>query len=81
MGYVIIFQVLKLFQVVCFNGNSMVFRHPVLVPDTASVKGFCIISAPVPVPDTASVNTALVLTDPDIQNSLHINGHIVYLRR
>ena len=40
MGYVPIFQVLKLFQVVCFNDISMAFRCPVLAPDTASVSGF-----------------------------------------
>ena len=34
MGYIPIFQVLKLFQVVCFNDISMAFRCPVLVPDT-----------------------------------------------
>ena len=39
MGYIPIFQVLKLFQVVCFNDISMVFRCPVLAPDTASVNG------------------------------------------
>ena len=43
MGYVPIFQVLKLFQVVCFNDISMVFRCSVLAPDTANVNGFCII--------------------------------------
>ena len=37
MDYVPIFQVLKLFQVVCFNCISMGFRCLVLVPDTASV--------------------------------------------
>ena len=37
MGYVPIFQVLKLFQVVCFNCISMVFRCP------ACVNGFCIV--------------------------------------
>ena len=57
MLYVPIFQVLKLFQLVCFNDISMAFRCPVLAPDTASVSGFCIIS--VPVQDTASVNTPL----------------------
>ena len=31
MGYVLIFQVLKLFQVVCFNDISMAFRYLVLV--------------------------------------------------
>ena len=31
MGYVPVFQVLKLFQVVCFNCISMAFRCPVLV--------------------------------------------------
>ena len=36
MGYVAIFQVLKLFQVVGFNDISMAFRCPVLAPDTAS---------------------------------------------
>ena len=41
MGYVPIFQVLKLFQVVCSNGISMAFRCSFLVRDTASVKGFC----------------------------------------
>ena len=56
MGYVPIFQVLKLFQVVCFNDISMAFRCSVLAPDTASVNGFCIIQVPVPVPETASVN-------------------------
>ena len=50
MGYAPIFQVLKLFQVVCFNDISVVFRCPVLAPDTASVNGFCL------VPETASVN-------------------------
>ena len=45
-GYVPIFQVLRLFQVVCFNDISMAFRCPVLVPDTTSVNGFCIISVP-----------------------------------
>ena len=59
MGYVPIFQVLKLFQVVCFNDISMAFRCPVLAPDTASMNGFCIILAPVPVLETASVNTPL----------------------
>ena len=63
MVYVPIFQVLKLFQVVCFNEISMAFRCPVLVPDTASVKAFCIISVQVPVNvpvlDTASVITPL----------------------
>ena len=61
MGYVPIFQGLKLFQVVCFNEFSMAFRCLVIVPDTARVNGFYIISAPVfvpvPVPETASVNT------------------------
>ena len=59
MGYVPIFQDLNLFQVVCFNDISMAFRCPVLVPDTASVNGFCMISVPGPVPvsETASVNT------------------------
>ena len=47
MGYVLIFQVLKLFQVVCFNDISMVFKCAVLAPDTASVNGFYIISVPV----------------------------------
>ena len=47
MGYEPIFQVLKLFQVVCFNDISMAFRCPVLAPDTASMNGFCIISVPV----------------------------------
>ena len=42
---------------VCFNGISMAFRCPVLVPYTASVKRFCIISVPVLVPNTASVIT------------------------
>ena len=41
MGYVPIFQVLKLFQVVCFNDISMAFWCPVLAPDTASVNAFC----------------------------------------
>ena len=59
MGYVPIFQVLKLFQVVCFNDISMAFRCPVLAPDTASVNGFCIISVLVSVPETASMNTPL----------------------
>ena len=36
MGYVPIFQVLKLLQVVYFNDISMVFKCPVLAPDTAS---------------------------------------------
>ena len=57
MGYVPIFQVLKLFQVVCFNCISMAFRCPVVVPDT-SVNDFCIIS--VPVPETASMNKVRV---------------------
>ena len=55
MGYVPIFQVLKLFQVVCFNDISMAFRCPVLVQDTASVNGFCI-SVPIHDLDTASVD-------------------------
>ena len=50
--YVPIFQVLKLFQVMCFNCISMAFRCPVLAPDTASVSAFCILSVPVPVPET-----------------------------
>ena len=33
-----IFQILKQFQVVCFNYISMAFKCPVLVADTASVK-------------------------------------------
>ena len=61
MGHVPIFQVLKLFQVVCFHDISMAFWCPVLAPDTASVNGFYIISVsvfvPVLVPETASVNT------------------------
>ena len=59
MAYIPIFQVLKLFQVVCFNNISMAFRCPVLVPDTVSVNNFCILSVQVPVPvlDTASVIT------------------------
>ena len=52
MAYVPIFQVLKLFQVMCFNCISMAFRCPVLAPDTASVNAFCILSVPVPVPET-----------------------------
>ena len=56
MGYIPIFQVLKLFQVVCFNDISMA--------DTANVNGFCIMSVQVPVPvpisETVSVNTPLV---------------------
>ena len=40
MGYVPIFQVLKLFQVVCFNDISMAFRCSVLAPDTTSVNSF-----------------------------------------
>ena len=63
MGYVPIFQILKLFPVVCFNDISMAFRCPVLAPDTASVNGFCTILVPlpvtVPIPETASVNTPL----------------------
>ena len=43
MGYVPICQVLKLFQMVCFNDISMAFRCSVLDPDTASVNGLCII--------------------------------------
>ena len=63
MGYIPIFQVLKLFQVVCFNDISMAFRCPVLAPDTASVNGICIIlilvpvPVHVPVPETGSLNT------------------------
>ena len=56
MDYVPIFQVLKLFQVVYFNCISVAFRCPVLVPDTTTVNGFCIISVSVPLPDTVSVN-------------------------
>ena len=52
------FQVLKPFQVVCFNYISIAVRCPVLVPDTASVKGFCIISVRVPVPSTSHHYTA-----------------------
>ena len=63
MGYVPIFQVLKLLQVVCFNDISMAFRFPVLAPDTASVNCFYIISVlalvPLLVPERASVNTPL----------------------
>ena len=62
IGYALFFQGLKLFQVVCFNDISMVFRCPVLAPDTGSVNGFYIISVPVlvpvPIPETASVNTS-----------------------
>ena len=63
MGYTPNFQVMKMFQVVCFSDISMIFRCPVLVPDTASVNGFCIITVlvPVSVPDTASVITPLGL--------------------
>ena len=61
MGYVPIFQVLKLFQVVFLNDISMAFRCPVLTPEPASVNGFCIIQVtvqvPLPVPETASVYT------------------------
>ena len=61
MGYVPIFQVLKLFQVVCFNWISMAFRCPVLAPDIASVNGFCkilvLVPVPVPLPETVGVNT------------------------
>ena len=53
MGYIPIFHVLKLFQVVCFNDTSMASKCPVLAPDTASGNGFCIILVlvPVSVPD------------------------------
>ena len=37
MSCIPIFQVLKLFQVVCFKCNSMASRCSVLVPDTANV--------------------------------------------
>ena len=47
MGYIHSFQVLKLFQVVCFNDISMAFRCPVLVKDTGSVNGFYIMSVTV----------------------------------
>ena len=61
MGYVPIFGVLKLFQVVCFKCISMAYRCPVLVLDTASVKDFCTISLSVlvvvQVLETASVIT------------------------
>ena len=64
-GYVPIFQALKLFQMVCFNDISMAFRSPVLAPDMATVKSFCIILVPVlvpvPVPDAASVITPLTI--------------------
>ena len=43
----------------------MSFRCPVLVPDAASVNGFCVISVPVPVPvpvpDTANLKKPLSL--------------------
>ena len=59
MGYIPILQVLKLFQVVCFNDISMAFGYPDLVPDAASVNSFCIILVlilvPIPVPKSASV--------------------------
>ena len=45
MGYLPIFQVPKVFQVVCFTGISMAFRCLVLVPNITSVKGFRILSA------------------------------------
>ena len=37
MGYIPIFQVLKLFQVMCFNDISMAFMCSVPATDTASV--------------------------------------------
>ena len=40
MGYGPIFQVLKLFQVVCFNCITMAFRCPVLAPDTTICEWF-----------------------------------------
>ena len=43
MGYVPIFHILKLFQVVCFNCISMDFKCPVLDQNTARVNGLCII--------------------------------------
>ena len=53
LGYIPTFQDLKLVSDgVCYNGISMAFRCPVLVPDTASVNSFCIILVPVPLPDT-----------------------------
>ena len=60
MGYLPIFQVLKLFQAVCFNCISMALRCPVLVPDTASVKGFCTISMPVLVPVLVLETTSVI---------------------
>ena len=61
-GYVPIFQGTELFQVMCFNDISITFRCLVLVPDTASVNSFCIIS--VPVPETANVSIPLVQKSP-----------------
>ena len=78
-----IFQVLKLFQGVYFNDISVVFRCPVLAPETASVNGFCIILVPVPVPvlETSSVNTPL--ERKRTTNSLCSNDtqHIITLSR
>ena len=42
IGYISIFQLLTLFQVVAFNCILMSLSRPVLVQDTARVKGFCI---------------------------------------
>ena len=53
------------------------FRHPVLDPDTASVKGFCIISVLVavlvPVSETASVNTPQDMFTPTVGGSVKVN--------
>ena len=40
MGYVPTFQVLKLFQVVCFNDISMAFRCPILAPKHSQCEWF-----------------------------------------
>ena len=70
MGYVLIFQVPKLFQVVCFNDIS-------LAPDTTSVNGFCIIAVPVPVlvTKTASVNTPFTVNGRAL---VWDGGHIMW---
>ena len=71
------FQVLKLFQVVCFNCISMTFRCPVLAPDIASVNGFCILSVPVPVPILETV--MWIYHDGHREGNVTCNGLLKYL--
>ena len=72
-------QVLKQFQVVCFNDISIALKYLVLAPDTASVNAFCriLVPVPVPVPETASVNTPLCVNNYHLQIQVDYQDGII----